>query len=801
MFAVSSGSTWGNVTSKRERVAERIAATAVQSAIFLDPSGRRWRRLRYLLVAVLAIVIGVSCYALPNMHAAPALAGRASPDITSAQTGLHVPMVGEGPLVRVLKVQRTGRQLVGYDPFTQARAAVLTPAEAEHAGTSQYVIQKFGYSAAAKRTISLTFDDGPDPKYTPELLDVLSKAHVPATFFATGKMIASHPEIIAREVREGHAVGNHSLTHIDVSDAPAWRARAELTVTDRVIRAVTHKEAAYFRLPYEGSDEASTQAAIDGLLRAQRWGYMVVSHDFDTDDWAYTANPSMGKIPLPPLNGQNITVLLHDGGGTGRQMTVDYVKNELIPYAKSKGYTFQTMPQVQPWLAERTRTITPSVWDRLTLLSVRLFLVWPNTVVFALFVFAVISVVVVGLGNCLLAGVRQFRRRRRVYPNAGQMDLPVSVVLAAYNEVEVIERTLQSILASDYPILEVIVVDDGSQDATADVVREVARRDARVLLFRQPNSGKAHALNRGFQAARGEYVVTLDADTILAPQTIPNLVRHFAVDAVGTLAGVAGVVRVGNREQNLLTRWQALEYLTQIGVERAAQDAMGAISIVPGACAAWRKQAISQVGGYSDTTLAEDCDLSLMLHRAGWRITQDDEALAFTEAPANVDSLLAQRTRWTYGTLQSISKHRDMLFRRRYGMLGCFVLPNYILSIVMPVLFLPFITVMSVMAVQAQGFAVLGLYFLIFLIAHLIVAAVGIALMHEEPHHLLMVPIYRVVYEPLRAYLLYTSTYLALRGVRMGWKKLARSGAIDAKLSALGEHPKDAPVLLERTIP
>ena len=148
-----------------------------------------------------------------------------------------------------------------------------------------------------------------------------------------------------------------------------------------------------------------------------------------------------------------------------------------------------------------------------------------------MFMFAVISVVVIGLGNCLLAGVRQFRRRRRVYPDAGQMGLPVSVVLAAYNEVEVIGRTLQSILASDYPILEVIVIDDGSQDATADVVREVARRDARVLLFRQPNSGKAHALNRGFQAARGEYVVTLDADTNLAPQTIPNLVRHFAVDA------------------------------------------------------------------------------------------------------------------------------------------------------------------------------------------------------------------------------------------------------------------------------
>lgn len=775
------------MASKREQVAEKIAATAVQSAIFLDPSGRRWRRLRYLLIAALAIVIGIGWYIIPKMYATPVLVSHADyPDITSAQTGLHVPVVGEGPLVRVLKVQRTGSQLVGYDPFTQAQAAVLTPDEVEHAGGSQYVIQQFGYSAAAKKTISLTFDDGPDPKYTLELLDVLSKAHVPATFFVIGKKVAAYPEIVAREVREGHAVGNHSLTHIDVSDTAAWRARAEFVVTDRVLRAVTHREVAYVRLPYEGGDQGSAQAEIDGLLRAQRWGYLVVSHDFDTDDWAYEAHSRQGLIPLPPLNGQNVTVLMHDSGGP-RQMTVDYVKNQLIPFAKSKGYTFQTMPQVQPWLAERTHTVVPSVWDRLTLLAVKTFLVWPNTVVFMLFVFAVISVVVIGLLDCLLAGVRQVRRRRQVYPE--EIDLPVSVVLAAYNEIEVIARTLQSILASDYPILEVIVVDDGSQDATADAVREVARHDARVLLFGQPNSGKAHALNRGFGIARGEYVVTLDADTILAPQTIPNLVRHFAIDAEGTLAGVAGVVRVGNREQNLLTRWQALEYLTQIGVERAAQDAMGAISIVPGACAAWRKAAISAVGGYSNTTLAEDCDLSLSLHRAGWRITQDDEALAFTEAPANVDALLAQRTRWTYGTLQSIAKHRDMLFRRRYGWLGCFVLPNYILSIVMPVLFLPFITVMAVLAVQAQGFAMLGLYFLIFLAAHLVVAAVGIALMHEKPHHLLMVPIYRVVYEPLRAYLLYTSAYLALRGVRMGWKKVARSGAVDAQLSALGKRP------------
>lgn len=354
------------------------------------------------------------------------------------------------------------------------------------------------------------------------------------------------------------------------------------------------------------------------------------------------------------------------------------------------------------------------------------------------------------------------------------------MVLAAYNEAPVIARTLRTILASDYPIIEVLVVNDGSKDGTARVVQAVAADDPRVVLLNQANAGKAHALNHGLRQARGEYIMTLDADTMLTRSTITNLVRHFALDREGTLGAVAGVVRVGNRRQNLLTRWQALEYLTQIGVERAAQDALGAISIIPGACAAWRKQAILDVGGYSSATLAEDCDLSLSFHETGWRVTQDDAAIAYTEAPQDVDALLAQRSRWTYGTLQAIWKHRGMLFRRRYGFLGWYVLPSYVLSILAPVIFLPFLVVISVIAVREQGFVVLVVYFALFLIAHVAVAAVGVRLMRERVRHLLMVPIYRIVYEPLRAYLLYTSLYLALRGVRMGWKKLARTGTVDA---------------------
>jgi biofilm PGA synthesis N-glycosyltransferase PgaC len=731
----------------------------------------------------LSCVAAALLYAVPRMWAAPTLDGRpAGKALSMADTGAHAPVIGEGPLLRVLRVRQVSGAKVGFEPFTGQRLVTLTGRDADKAGAAAYVIQKFGYSATATRTISMTFDDGPDGKVTPELLNVLSTNKVPATFFVIGKSAAKYPQLVQRMVREGHAVGVHTLTHPDIATEPDWREHVELTATARVLRAETAQQVGYWRMPYEGADEASQQATIDGILRAQQLGYTFASHDFDTDDWHHDANPrgTVEDIPLPNLSsGENVTMLLHDAGGPNRARTVAYVK-KLIPYAKAHGYVFQSMPQVQPALRETTRAVTPSIWDQLTLYAVKAVFEWPNTLVNALFVFAMVMVVLVGFGNAGLSALRYRRRRRTAFPTADQLSLRTSVVLAAWNEEAVVARTLRSILASDYPILELLVVDDGSTDRTADEVRRVMTEDSRVRLLRQPNSGKAHALNRGVQEARGDFVVSLDADTIMAPDTITKMLRHFAVEGGERLGAVAGVVRVGNREKNLLTRWQALEYLTQIGVERSAQDALGAISIIPGACAAWRKVAILDAGGYSNITLAEDCDLALTMHHLGWKVTQDDEALAYTEAPETVDDLLAQRTRWTFGTLQAIHKHRGMLFRRRFGALGWFVLPNYILSVVMPVVFMPFVVFIGFLAVQEQGWGVLVKYFVLFMLAHMAIAAVGVRLMRERYHHLAMVPVYRVVYEPLRAYLLYTSVFLAIKGVRMGWKKLVRTGSMDA---------------------
>jgi peptidoglycan-N-acetylglucosamine deacetylase len=773
------------VLRRRQAMARKGAVAPGETAgVFLDLTGRRWRRITAFSLVFLVPLGAAAVHTVVQVRQPVAL-----PDVTThaavptaGQVGRDLPVVGEGPLVRVLRSTTRDGVVTAEDPIT-GDAVELTPEEASSARGRSFIIHKGGYSATAQRTISLTFDDGPDPVWTPRLLDVLSEEEVPATFFVTGQNAAAHPDVVERMLREGHSVGNHTLTHLDISGADGWRAHDELVLTDRVIRVVGGQATRSVRLPYVGADDRSLRQNVRGLLRAQRLGYLVSHYDFDSADWRFAAGMRTGLTPLPRFDGSNITVLLHDGGGSSREQTIEYVRDRLIPSARAAGYTFHTMPQVVPELAAATVATEPTFYDRAALHGVKAVTVWPNRMVTALFWFAALAVVGVGLTSVGLAAARHRSRPRF---RGGIPLLPVSVLVAAYNEERVIRRTLDTLSASRYPVLEIVVVDDGSKDGTSAEVLAAAETDPRIRLVRQPNGGKWSALNNGLTHLRGEVVVTLDADTIFTGETVGNLVRQFTLAGSERLAAVAGVVRVGNRALNVITRWQALEYLTQIGIERAAFAKLGAIPIVPGACAAWRRQAVLDVGGYAPVTLAEDCDLTLSLQQAGWQVAQDDDAIAYTEVPDHVDALLAQRMRWTFGTLQSLWKHRGMMFRRRHGLLGMAVLPYMVLSILVPILFLPFIAVMAFVAVREQGWWVVGLYFGVFTTVHALVAAAACRLMRESWRVLAVVPIYRVVYEPLRAYLLYTSVYLAVRGVRLGWNKLQRTGAMDAAVTAGG---------------
>src|SRR6185295_4982753 len=254
---------------------------------------------------------------------------------------------------------------------------------------------------------------------------------------------------------------------------------------------------------------------------------------------------------------------------------------------------------------------------------------------------------------------------------------------------------------SDHPPnFEIVVVDDGSSDNTFERVRESFADEPRVRLFTQPNSGKPGALNHGVASTSAEIVIALDADTIFARDTISKLVRHFADPKVGAVAGNA---KVGNRI-NLLTRWQALEYITSQNLDRRAFNLLNCVTVVPGAVGAWRRELVERAGGFTDVTLAEDADLTMAIRKLGYSIAYEDEAAGLTEAPDTIRGFIRQRYRWMYGTLQAAWKHSDALFRPRYGSLGFVALPNIFIFQVLFPLISPVMDLLMVAALAAAGF-------------------------------------------------------------------------------------------------
>lgn len=767
---------------KSPRGPETRAVPIPPRAVFFDPTGRRWRLIRAGALILLMLVVMVVVASWEPVQQAPTLGvnGQELPQTYSVPPeGLQrLPIIGVGPLVRIVQLAHEQNQVVAIDPLTNENLGPLSQDDADTAGDHEFGLQRYGYSGVAHKTIELTFDDGPDPTWTPKILDVLSRYHVQATFFVVGSEVAKYPSIAQREVQEGHAIGNHTLTHPILGPS---EVEQQFGLTDRIIRAATGVQTTLARLPYDGTtgsrhlDSEFSQV----IINAERMRYILSLDEFDTNDWMYgnAATRPKAPMPLPPTTTDNITVLLHDGGGN-RAETIAYLER-LIPWARAQGYTFQSLVQVSPQVKAGTTHGAPSIWDREVFWGAQAIWSWPTKLIELLFWLAIISVVFSGGVNVALAVGRRIRRRRRFAGLPEDFTGPeVSVAIAAFNEEKVIGRTVEAVCRSRYANLkEVIVVDDGSSDRTAEVVAAAAAADPRIRLLRQENAGKAAALNRAFAQARSPIVVTLDADTLFTPDTVSNLVRHFALDTWWRLGAVAGIVKVGNL-RNLLTRYQALEYLTQIGVDRGAQDALRGIMVVPGACAAWRRTAVRRVGGYSMTTLAEDCDLALALQQAGYMVTQDDEAVCYTEAPETVSALVRQRFRWMYGILQSLWKHRRMIFNPRYRWLGMLTLPFAVISVLMPLIFLPFVYVMAVVLFQGQGLGLLLAYAAVFLLAQLLTAIAGLWLTRERPVHLLMVPLYRLIYEPLRAYILYKSALTVLRGTRSSWNKLQRLGTV-----------------------
>ncbi len=285
-----------------------------------------------------------------------------------------------------------------------------------------------------------------------------------------------------------------------------------------------------------------------------------------------------------------------------------------------------------------------------------------------------LSAIFLTLGRSVVYGVLAILQKRRaaryVFDPAYQPF--VSVLIAAYNEEKVINRTIESLLNNGYENMEIIVVDDGSKDQTLSVVQQQFSENVKVVILTQPNGGKSAALNNAIRHSKYEILVAVDADTLFAAGAIQKLARHFADPKIGAVSGNA---RVGNKN-NWITRFQSIEYIYGFNLDRRALDYLNAITVVPGAVGAWRKQPVLDCGGFLHDTLAEDTDLTLAIRRRGYVIRYEQDAIAYTEAPEDTKSLLKQRFRWVFGTLQASWKHRERLFVPQYGTLGFVALPE-----------------------------------------------------------------------------------------------------------------------------
>lgn len=745
--------------------------------VFYDSSGKRWKRLKTLNIVLAASTIAILVWMVQNGTApiwSPPL--NQSTDYPRELAGLQslddIPILAsndnEFAFDRIALVEHDNGKVYLTDPFSNTVFRQATEAEVQAIGNSPYVMESFGKPADYQ--LMLTFDDGPDARFTPQILDLLSREGVPATFFVIGGNIVSNPDVFQRMIREGHMVANHTLSHANFNSNPDIRNREELIGNDHVMRAAGNYASRLFRIP-NGDPESNPLA----LAQAQQLGYIHVNLDLDTKDWSYGPGET---IPVPSLDGEGHIVLLHDGGGD-RTETITMLER-LIDRAKAVGYTFSTLQPILPSEYVPMHDVAPSVADSTTYAAMLLVAVAPSKLLGWLFWFGIVTLTVMSALYIVLALINS-HRYNKVQWTAPDGPMPlVSVILPVFNEEPVVKKTLDSIRASDYPDIEVIAIDDGSTDGTLSVLREYEKEWPSLRVFSQANGGKSAATNAGLQHVRGEIIVTIDGDTMLEQQTIRMLARHFMQPdhkSGKPLGAVAGHVKVGNR-QNVLTAWQSLEYISGICVTRMAESLVGSISIAPGACAAWSLDAVRRAGGYSDTTLAEDADLTLTLHTLGYRIVQENEAVAWTEAPMTVRSLAKQRLRWTYGTLQAIFKHRNMVLRPQHGVLGMVTLPYALTSFFVPLIFLPLTLVAAVVSLAQGNWQSLVIFAAFVTCVHLIISAVAIAMVRESPWHLLVVPIYRLIYEPLRAYLIYASVWRALKGRVVGWYRPERTNSV-----------------------
>lgn len=687
--------------------------------------------------------------------------------------------IGDGEILDVLTDPQPGIIKLETDPVE----SIITEQNYVQLPT-KYVISKFGN---VHKQVVLTFDDGPDPTYTPQILDILKKEKVPAVFFIIGLQGESNIPLLQRIYNEGHEIGNHTFTHPNIALVSPERASAEMETTRLLIEAVTGRSTVLFRAPYNADAEPTTEAELRPVALSKIQNYYTVGESIDPNDWEkgvsadsiysrtiaqYEANPDKGII------------LLHDAGGN-RQATVDALPR-IIKYFKDKGIQFTTVSQL---LGKTKNEIMPKAkGDYITLDNIIFdFGYWFTQFITATFW---VAIFLGFLRIALMAGMAFIKKWKDYkYPPTYNPIIglypKVSIIVPAYNEEINAVKTIENLLRQDYYDFDIVFVDDGSKDATFKMVSDAFKNNTIVKVHTKPNGGKASALNYGITLTQNDYVVCIDADTQLKTDAISQLMKGFRMQLKNNqeIGAIAGNVKVGN-ENTMLTKWQSIEYTTAQNFDRRAFDLINGITVVPGAIGAFKKEAIEKAGGFTTDTLAEDCDLTIRILRKGYRIINCIEAVAVTEAPESLNEFMKQRFRWSYGIMQAFWKNRDACFNPKFKGLGMVSLPNLLIfQIILPV-FAPLADLVLILSLiwnhnDIDSLHKIGTYYIVFMLVDMLVSLVAFIFEKEKLTKLIWLIPQRFVYRQLMYVILFKALRRAIKGESQSWGVLTRTGNVE----------------------
>ena len=635
----------------------------------------------------------------------------------------------------------------------------------------------------AKGLVALTFDDGPDPTWTPQILAILAAKKVPATFFDIGMNAEANPGLVTQEVADGHVVGDHTYSHLDLTTIPRWRAKLEIAAGGWVLHGITGRTPSLFRSPYGAAELADSNSASHTDLAASL-GLQPVGWNVDSLDWT---RPGAAAITsrVADATGNNLIVLLHDGGGD-RSQTVAALPG-MIDQLRARGYVFVTADQLDGSIISAYDPPPTSATGFIgALLSIASFRLWTSSHVVVLW--AMLALGLLSLARILIAWPLAMVHRRRIgrHPRAPFLspepsaehdaEMRVTILIPAHNEEATLLKSIAALTGVRGPIEQVIIAENGSTDATLDVAHAAVRDYPQlpIEVVSRMQGGKAEALNACLPIVRGDIIVVLDADTVLDPDFVVNVLPHFRDPHVGA---VAGNVKVGNRRR-LLPRLQSLEYVMSLSLDRRAQALLNVVSVVPGAAGAFRRGALVRVNGWPDRTLTEDTDLTVALLSAGWNVPYEPAAISWTEAPESVSDVIKQRRRWSYGAAQVSTIHASRMLDVREGKVGLLALPwLFVAQVLLPAAG-PLVDAFLIwLILNGDWSPALGMLILA-IAAETALAAWSLHTERESLWQLWLVPVSRVVWRPLMLVAVSGSLRSWLLGRSVAWRQLRRRNTV-----------------------